>query len=105
MESHTFTVIVTRYRYYRRFWQPKENKKLICLHEPENVFNRFVIKTVKENGDIVEQLPKEISRITKYFFDPGASMCCRLSSEHYDRFPLVKGVLEIECQVVIEKTT
>lgn len=102
MEKHTFTAAVRGYHYYRRFWQPKENEKLICLHEPGNAFDRFAIKTVSENGETVGHLPKEISRITKYFLDRGASMYCTLSSEHYRRSPLVKGGLEIECQGVIE---
>ena len=100
MEKHTFTAAVRGYHYYRRFWQPKENEKLICLHEPGNAFDRFAIKTVSENGETVGHLPKEISRITNYFLDRGASMYRTLSSEHYRRFPLVHkqppgGVLEI----------
>ena len=79
----------------------KKNEKLICLNERRNAFDRFTIKTVSENGEIVGHLPKEISRITKYFLDRGASMSCTLSSEHYRRSPLVGGVLEIECQVLI----
>ena len=102
MEKHTFTAAVRGYHYYRRFWQPKENEKLICLHDPGNTFDRFAIKTVSENGETVGHLPKEISRITKYFLDRGASMYCTLSSEHYRRSPLVQGGLEIECQAVIE---
>ena len=57
---------------------------------------------MSENEENIGHLPKEISRITKYFLDRGASMYCTLSLEHYRRFPLVQGGLEIECQVVIE---
>ena len=101
MESHTFTAAVRRYHYYRRFWRPKENEKLICLYEAGNPFDRFAIKTVNESGEIVGQLPKEISRVTKSFLDRGASMYCKLSSEHYRRPPIVQGGLEIECEGVI----
>ena len=59
--------------------QPKENKKLICLHEPGNAFDRFAIKTVSKDGEIVAHLPKEISRTTKHFLDRGASMYCMLA--------------------------
>ena len=38
-----------------------------------------------ESGEIVGHLPKEISRVTKYFLDLGASMYCKLSSKHYQR--------------------
>ena len=89
MESHTCTAAVRGYHFYRRYWRPQENEKLICLHKPGNAFDRFAIKTVKENGEIIRHLPKEISRITKYYLDRGASMYCRLSSQHYRRSPLV----------------
>ena len=102
MEKHTFTATVRRYHYYLRFWQPKENEKLICLREIGNALDRFTIKTLRENGKTVGHLPKEISRITKYSLDRGASMYCTLSSEHYRRSPLVQGGLEIECQAMIE---
>lgn len=69
--------------YYQRFLQPKENEKITCLHKPGNAFDRFAIKALSENREIVEDLPKKISRITKYFLDQGASMYCTLSSEHY----------------------
>ena len=100
MESHTFTAAVRGYHYYRRFWRPKENEKLIWLYEAENPFDRFAIKTVNESGEILGHLPKEISRVTKYFLDRGASMYCKLSSEHYRRSPFARG-LEIECEVLI----
>ena len=93
MESHTFTAAVRGYHYYRRFWRSKENENLICLYEAGNPFDRFAIKTVNESGEIVGHLPKEISRVTKYFLDRGASMYCKLSSEHYRRPPSVQGGL------------
>ena len=101
METHSFTAAVRGYYYYRRFWRPKENEKLDCLHEPGNTFDRFAIKTVDENGEIVGHLPKEISRVTKYLLDRGFTMYCKLSSQHYRRSPLVQGGLEIKCEVVI----
>lgn len=101
MEVHTFTAAVRGFHYYRRFWKPKENEKLDCMHEPGNVFDRFAIKTVDERGETVGHLPKEISRVTKYFLDRGFSMYCKLTSRHYRRSPLVQGGLEIKCEVVI----
>ena len=57
---------------------------------------------MSKNGEIVEHLPKEISRIAKYVLDRGASMKCTFSAENYRRSLLVQGGLEIECQVVIK---
>ena len=38
MESYIFTVAVRGYHYYRRFWRPKENEKLVFLHGPGNTW-------------------------------------------------------------------
>ena len=101
METHSFTAAVRGFHYNRRFWRPKENEKLDCLHEPGNAFDRFAIKTVTEKGEIVGHLPKEISRVTKYLLGRGLTMHCKLSSRHYRRSPLVQGGLEIQCEVVL----
>ena len=47
------------YHCYQKFWRPKENEKLICLHEPGNVFDRFAVKTLSEHGKIVGHLLKK----------------------------------------------
>ena len=57
MKTHSFTAAVRGFHYFRRFWQPKENDKLDCLHEPGNAFDRFAMKTVNEKGEIVGHLP------------------------------------------------
>ena len=48
---------------------------------------------------IIGHLPREISRITKFFLDPGAVMQVELTSKHYRRSPLVKGGIEIPCLI------
>ena len=101
MEVHTFTAAVRGFRYYRRFWHPKENEKLDCFYEPGNVFDQFPIKSVDERGETVAHLPKEIPRVTKNFLDWGISMHCKLSSRHYRRSFLVQVRLELKCEVVI----
>ena len=100
-EVRTFTAAVRGFHYYRRFRRPHENEQLDCVYEPDNVFDRFAIKTVANNGDTVGHLPKEISRVTKYFLDRGFTMKCKLTSNHYRRSPLVQGGLEIKCEVMI----
>ena len=87
METYSFTAAARGFHYNRRFWPPKENETLDCLHEPGNAFDRFAIKTVNEKGEIVGHLPKEISRVTKYLLDRGFTMYCKLSSRHYRRSP------------------
>lgn len=58
-------------------------------------------KTVNKDGDTVGHLPKELSRVTKYFLDRGFTMKCKLTSNHCRRSPLVQGGLAITCEVMI----
>lgn len=61
MESiYSFTAAVRRFHYHRKFWKPIENEKLNCLYKDNNPYNRFVIKTVTSNGEIVGHLSREI---------------------------------------------
>lgn len=58
------------YHYYRRHWTPVKNKTLKSLHDKKNPFDVFAIKTCKDNSfESVENLPREISRATKFLLD------------------------------------
>ena len=70
------------------------------MHELNNPYDRFTIELVTLNGETVGQLPKELSPITKFYLDRGASMHVELTSKHYKRSPLVQGGMEIACLVV-----
>ena len=87
------------FHYYRKYWRPNLDKKLICIHEQKKVFDMFAIKTCLEDGRTVGHLPREVSRICKFLLDCGASMTVELTSTNYRRFPLVKGGLEIPCKI------
>ena len=63
----SFTAAVRGYHYYRRFWKPEEKQKLNCMHELNYLYDRFAIKLVTLNGETVGHLPKELSRITKFY--------------------------------------
>ena len=56
----------------------------------------LAIKTCKSSGQIVGHLPREISRVTRFFLDRGAVVQATLSPTHYRRSLLVQGVLDIE---------
>ena len=96
---HSFTAAVRGFHYYRTFWKPTERESLKCIYEENNPYDRFAIKTVAKNGSTVGHLPKEISRITKFFLDCGASMEAVLTSRYYRRSPLVQGGMEIPCLI------
>ena len=59
-----------------------------------------LFKLVTLNGETVRHLPKELSRITKFYHDRGAPMYVELTSKHCRRLPLVQGLMEITCLVV-----
>ena len=88
---YSFTAAVRGFHRYRNFWKPKENEKLDSFYEEHNPYDQFAIKTVTSDGMIIGHLPREITRITKFFLDHGAVMQVELSSKHYQRTPLVKG--------------
>ena len=70
------------------------------MHELNNPYDRLAIKLVTLNGETVGHLPKELSSITKFYLDRGASVHAELSSKHFRRSPLVQGRMEIACLVV-----
>ena len=96
---YSFTAAVRGYHHYRKFWKPKENETLKCLYEENNPYDHFAIKTLSSDGKIVGHLPREISRVTKFFLDRGANISVKLTSRHYRRSPLVQGGMEIACLV------
>ena len=62
----------------------------------------FAIKTCRlEGGQIVDHLPREISRPTKFLLDREAKVTAQLTGTHYRRSPLVNGGLEIPCLVTV----
>ena len=67
-----------------------------------NAFDRFAIKIVNQNGDNVGHLPRQISSITKLYFDRGASMHVELTSRHYNCSSLVEGGIEIAYSVIMK---
>ena len=50
--------------YYRRYWQPQPEQRLVCSHEKNNPYDIFAIKvTVLESGTTAGHLPMENSRL------------------------------------------
>ena len=59
-----------------------------------------MIKIVQFASDkVVEHLPVEISRATKYFLDGGSNISVTITGTHYCRLPLVQGGLESPCNL------
>ena len=90
------------FHYYRKYWRPNTDEKLIWIHDQENVFDMFVIKTCLEDGLTVGHLPREVSRICKFLLDRGTSITAELTSTIYRFSPLVNGGLEIPCKINVK---
>ena len=66
-----FTVAGRCYHYYHRLWKPQPNQKLSSAYEENSPFNLLAMK-ICEDTNIINNLPTEISRASKYLMDYGA---------------------------------
>ena len=98
-EKHIELYVAIRgFHYYHKYWRPNIDEKLICIHEQENVFDMFAIKTCLEHVWTVGHVPRE----NDSWLDRGASITSELTSTNYRRSPLVKGGLEIPCKINVK---
>ena len=101
----SFKSAVRGFHVYRNCWNPQENEVLNCFHESNNPFDMFAIQVCQqETNKRVGHLPMEISRITKFLINRGARIQATLTSTHYRRSPLVRGCLEIPCEITVQVT-
>ena len=66
---------------------------LACQFENGNSYDMFSINTYDQIGTMVGHLPRDVSRITKFIINRGATVSVMLTGTHYRRSPLVKGGL------------
>ena len=96
VESVNHDCAVRGYYVYESVWEPKEKQVLSCLHEENDIYDMFAIKTclTDENGkeQLVRQPPLEFSEFPNCLLDRG-----NLTSTHYRISVLVQGGLEIPC--------
>ena len=81
---------------HKKVWKPKKRQLLNCFYENGNISNPLAIKVCEHRSDRpVGQLSREISKVTKFILDRGASI-------HYRRSPLVQDKLEVKCKVAFK---
>ena len=98
----SFKLAVRGFHVYRNCWNPQRNEVLNCFHESNNPFDMFAIQVCKiQTNKMVGHLPMEISRITEFLIDRGAVFQAKLTSTYYRRSPLVRGGLEIPCEITV----
>ena len=100
LKRYEFPCAVRGFQVYGKHWSPSVDEELTCLHERNNAFDAFAIKTVNENLETCGHLPREISRATKFLLDRGAVVKATITSHKYRRSPLVQGGLEIPCTIL-----
>ena len=98
-KMYSFDAAITGYHYYCKYWQPEVNQKLYLLRERDNAFDVFSTKACDAEGKIVDHLPMEVSRITKFLMDCGARLTATLRMTYYFKSPLMQGGLDIPCSV------
>ena len=57
---HSYTAAMRSYHCYKQFWNPAENEERRCNHEEYNLYDKYAIKVIHENGKIVGHLPREL---------------------------------------------
>ena len=80
----SYTAAVRGYHYYKQFWNAVENEELRCSHEKFNLYDKYAIKVIHENGKTVGHLPRELSCVIKFFLDRGVTMYVKLSAGHHN---------------------
>ena len=102
----TFPCGLRGYHVYRTVWSPLLNERLNTIHESSNNYDRYAVAATKDvsghsSSVIVGHLPKEISRVTWYIMQYGATVTVRVCDINYRRSPLIQGGLEIPVEVTV----
>ena len=92
---------------YKELWNPKLNEKLETIHEKNNPHDRYAVAAIRKTVSrlrpvIVGQLPREISRFTRFIILHGATVKVKVSDTKYRRSPLIQGGLEIPVEVEVQ---
>lgn len=65
----------------------------------------FATKTCYAEVNIVDHLLAELTRITRFFMDPGARMTPTLRSSYYHQWPLLQGGFEIPFSLEVHRSS
>ena len=90
MLTRTFNSAVRGYHYYRRYWSPIIEKRLVGFHEETTPSTPLPSNHTKKMVQLLLTL--------RLILDRGARMSAVLTSTHYQRSPLVQGSMEIVCK-------
>lgn len=86
-----------------RYGNQRKASCLTAISKKKNSFDLFATKVCdQETNKIVDHLPREISRITKFLLNRSAVVTTKLTYLRNRRSPLVHGWLEIQSKVTVK---
>ena len=91
---------------YRKIWSPKFEQKVNIKRDKINLFDPHAMGLycqMKESLTLVGHLPREISRLCKYFLEYNSEPDATVRSEKFRRSPLPQGYLEIPIKFLVGK--
>ena len=96
------------YHKYRSVRAPTQEELLVAQQECNNPFDTYAIACIKlvtlvgiSRQQVVEHLPKEISRFTRFIVEHRAAVTVEVVDIKHIKSPLVQGGLEILIEVVV----
>ena len=92
---------------YKKVWAPIVGEILRCCHARKNLFDHYAVAAMKRlSGQLADctigNLPREISRIIRFFLLKGGVVSVEIVDKNYRRSPLVQGGLEIPVKLIAE---
>ncbi len=77
-ETFLFDSEVRGHHIYKSTWTPVFGEILHTEHDIMNSFDPFAVATT-QHGQIVGHMPKEISRVSRFFLQHGGSITCEVT--------------------------
>ena len=99
-----YPCVVRGFHVYKVYWDPVIGEKLDT--EPEQDGEKFGDKhcvAIKKGSITVGHVPKDISRLAKYFIVHGGTITCKITGKR-QRSKLMRGGLEVPCKYIFEIT-
>lgn len=98
-EQETFPSCIRGYHAYSNIWTPSIGERLVCVREPENLYDRCAVAVLKD-VNIIGHLPRKISYGCSRFMKKGGLISCIISGKIRVSADLPQGGLEVPCHLL-----
>ena len=94
--NFAFSCEVRGFHVYKELWNPRLNEKLDTFHEENNPHDRYAVAAIRKSVSrltpvVVGNLPREISRFTRFIIVHGAKVKVKIRDTKYRKSPLIQG--------------